>query len=1780
MADLTARVAALEEEKRRLLASWQREREENARIADELDGARTQQKAVRQELSAATLALEEGQSRETTTRFKTRALEQELALSRQDAQWAREELSREHASAAETRAELHARLMHAEAERDLADQERAAAAAQLTRMERVLADTQAKHLGATDRIAELQTHAAAVEHGARADTGALERALELSEGRVRLAEERAAQLERTCDEIMAACGAREQDARAGAEAAEAEGDALRGEKDALQEALDRLARGLGIAVGGEGGDVSRTALYAANVQREGKSFSDVYVDLLRTQEELRRERAETGRLEGVLAEVVADLDAHAPQLRAQREETAGLRAELDAASAARADAEDAREAAAAHAQTAHADVDRLQRECALQAQQLDDAALQVRALTREIVLLHDPHAHARMADDGTPVDAAPRRAAGDPAGDIHSVITDELVTFRSLSELCAQNRRLLHAVRELGTQMEARDKRGATGEDASTAAVDEAAALLAELQRQLEDERTLSADLRRERDTFRDVCRGAPSHPTSTDHTPADARADERTRAELRDAQVAADSAAAARDAALERAASLERNTELARAQLADATQASAHLHALVQARERALEEKDRALVQAHSALDETRSQRASLDAEVQMRRQQVEALLEENGTASRARAAAEQAVREAQQALADRAQADSRERTRLQQEAAHATASCAALETKLADARAAANHATLRREVETRELRERMESLAQQHISAREALSAAQTNAQHLERRVDDVNAELERTRALAALLERQLAAAAEDRRAAAHAALGTGATPSADLPLERQLEMELSDVRRGRAAAEAETLAARAEAAAAAQQQAALQTTLDETNAALATANAAAEAGASEKQAAADAAAQHAQELTARADTLQAEVSALHTQLDAQQAAAATEKRELEDALAGLQSAESGVAVEQTQAWDEARKFAAATKDAEARLHAATAAHAEAETHVERLRNELQRARDESEQVRKARDLAEVQHNRAVLDAQETQRTLEGTVEALRTQLDELKDQNEQLHTHLESVSAQVAKMGGGGDWVAGGDEGVLSGEEKAGEGEEKLGSGEDMAGKHPEEHDTTDSGDGGAANNGDSNTTNKGVHATAAESPPTTVRAPPAGDLHQVIRYLRREKDVLELRQELAKHEQARLQHAADRAQAEATQLRTELATTRETPAAAPPQAPYAELLDKINQLSALREHVTTLREGKEAVEARVATLEAQLRAAQTDTQPMREQLSAAQVELEVCQGQLRVVQDDAAHWQTRAGTLLQTSGVQAELQKAEDERSAAQAQVDAVRAEAAAEQARLAEELQTANTRFEQLRQQVRERIKQERRAVTEAAERNTQLQQEKAAFETSAAEAKDALEHSAAAAKDALEKSTAEKSALEARIAELENAGTAGEKNAAGKDAGAAEATDAPLPDAAPSDTTAPALEAAAPPTDAERTAWESERTQLAGALRAKTEECEKHKNFARTFLKQKRAAEAQLDALRKEHAEGEDAPEKAEKTTENTAENAVMKTEEGSVSSLRERIAELEATLAKANARIAELEAALASPTDKSAAGLAEKQATIDRLTAELSTAKAAVPGSAEEALQAKEAELKAHYQPLLQSRYDDGKHEATLRNTIMLKQRDNKITRLTAEVAELTAKLAALADAPAADAGGGPAAQPPASTLADASTAGLPEKPAGARPAVVRGGSTAARGGAATRGRGGRAGQAAPKPVPLISKTAAAKGDSGTSIRGAAAATRGAASGRGRGGAAAGGPKRKRELGASTSESTDAGKPSKAAASPAKKTRSDEGAS
>ena len=92
------------------------------------------------------------------------------------------------------------------------------------------------------------------------------------------------------------------------------------------------------------------------------------------------------------------------------------------------------------------------------------------------------------------------------------------------------------------------------------------------------------------------------------------------------------------------------------------------------------------------------------------------------------------------------------------------------------------------------------------------------------------------------------------------------------------------------------------------------------------------------------------------------------------------------------------------------------------------------------------------------------------------------------------------------------------------------------------------------------------------------------------------------------------------------------------------------------AASSEAQHAELVERINQLTILRESNATLRTDCEAHAKRARELDAKLKQLSSELDPTREQLHLAQAELEAKNQHIRSLEDESRRWKERNAQLL--------------------------------------------------------------------------------------------------------------------------------------------------------------------------------------------------------------------------------------------------------------------------------------------------------------------------------------------------------------------------------------------------------------------------------------------------------------------------------------------------------------------------------------------
>ena len=121
--------------------------------------------------------------------------------------------------------------------------------------------------------------------------------------------------------------------------------------------------------------------------------------------------------------------------------------------------------------------------------------------------------------------------------------------------------------------------------------------------------------------------------------------------------------------------------------------------------------------------------------------------------------------------------------------------------------------------------------------------------------------------------------------------------------------------------------------------------------------------------------------------------------------------------------------------------------------------------------------------------------------------------------------------------------------------------------------------------------------------------------------------AEQLMEIIKFLRREKEILTGKVEVLHAESARVRSQLDQASAEANEARAALKVEREkTDSSAMSSARHAELLEKVQTVSALNDSNRMLREERDKFAVSVTEIADKLSSAETKLKPVQERLTA--------------------------------------------------------------------------------------------------------------------------------------------------------------------------------------------------------------------------------------------------------------------------------------------------------------------------------------------------------------------------------------------------------------------------------------------------------------------------------------------------------------------------------------------------------------------------
>ena len=169
-----------------------------------------------------------------------------------------------------------------------------------------------------------------------------------------------------------------------------------------------------------------------------------------------------------------------------------------------------------------------------------------------------------------------------------------------------------------------------------------------------------------------------------------------------------------------------------------------------------------------------------------------------------------------------------------------------------------------------------------------------------------------------------------------------------------------------------------------------------------------------------------------------------------------------------------------------------------------------------------------------------------------------------------------------------------------------------------------------------------------------------AALAETPNAGSNGQPSAELdklQEVITYLRREKDIVDVQYQLSVQEGKRLRQQLEFAQSQLDEARLKVDQQRRSEADTERNAlSHNKLMDTLNELNLFRESSVTLRaEAKQATQALADKIK---KIEQLEGEQQSSQARIAELEnfLELKEGELKLSQEDRDHWQQRTQNIL--------------------------------------------------------------------------------------------------------------------------------------------------------------------------------------------------------------------------------------------------------------------------------------------------------------------------------------------------------------------------------------------------------------------------------------------------------------------------------------------------------------------------------------------
>ncbi|TDL22268.1 hypothetical protein BD410DRAFT_789007 [Rickenella mellea] len=1229
---LRRRTEDREREKRDLMVVVSRLKDDAAQREEEVQTLRDNLKKSRKEHQDLESENRELRSKDTATKFRLDTLTQQLQLSSGETERLNEELSEKVQEFSTYRREKHTEVAQLQAALDSVTLAQNQTSNTLRNLQSSHAAQERELSQSLQKVQDLTGQLADQEAKYSSETSNLRRLVQMMEEREAQAKALVEGIEKDWDGLGAKAAARERELRNQLNEEQQRVEMLEKQLEDMQLVMEKINRGeLPLPSSGERSNRATSSLMEfspslnmiSRMQKSGKTFTEVYADYVRLQEELARKNIEYDRMDRTLSDVLAQIEERAPILAEQRREHERLQAEAFQLASQLTQSLSERDNHASRYREIEQIYVKSEKDNSLLQQQLDDLGRQVQTLLREL---------GRRDDSSLPADEEMESVA--PAENIEQVITNNLVLFRSIPELQTQNQKLLKITRDLGAKLEAEEREyKETLDQEQTEAIREAHEAIQTLQMQLEvqqksQQSTIQA-YAKERDTLKtmlaryekNVGSSSTSHasgpPQLNGHTPTlpssdiagelhevqtsfDAYRHEigidtiKLREEALNYQREANQLGAALAKANAKIEYLNDRQRMAQEQYAIRTRdydslskRNQQLYDQYTRLDIACNHANEELLAANGQIERLRNETANLRAEKRVWAGVQERLVNENATLSIERSRLSDLMTNFQKMHNDIERSGESDRRRLETLVQTLESQADDLRAQLSQERDTVRQVTLQKDIETQELRARLDRTTEELAKARESLVGFETSQKHMQERLDDLAKQVQRSDAKLSVYEHRSTPM-------------NNVTSSSEegVSQEKQLESEVAELRGALKAAEVDLAAARSHVEQYRDISQASEAALTSLNATLDQYKADTEAEIARRESQERALQEKLEALEQDMVRLSDKNSDLSKTLETERAVFASDKKTLEDTIVDITNAEMSSRSDQTSRQSEVHQLEERAKAAEEKYGQEVLAHADSIKAVKQLKEELSTVRVTIREAHVAADTAKAKLSTSEESWKHQKESLDKECADLRTRCDDLTAQNTLLHQHLENVSLQASRIRQAADSVT-----INASMDGADDGDVKL------------------------------------------------------AELRSVVGYLRKEKEIVDLQLELSKQENSRLKTKIDHLSHSLEEARVTLTAERERAAESlENSSQHAELLEKINQHNILRESNATLRAESEAHSRRARQLEAQLQKLTSELDPIKEELRVTRAELGEKDRQLGRLEGENRQWKDRNTELL--------------------------------------------------------------------------------------------------------------------------------------------------------------------------------------------------------------------------------------------------------------------------------------------------------------------------------------------------------------------------------------------------------------------------------------------------------------------------------------------------------------------------------------------